>query len=383
MSARGTVIKRGQTYSVVLDLGRDADNKRIRQWHSGFTSEKAAEKARTALLKSLDDGAYVAPSSESVAAYLDRWLAAMPVTVRPSTASLYRTLVEAYVKPRLGQGRLADLSAPALNAFYADLLTSGRRRGAVAAPLSATSVHNVHRVVHRALADAVRWGLLARNVADFADPPKTSTPEARVWGTEQLRAFLVAVEADRLAGLWRLAAMTGMRRGELVGLRWADIDLEAGRVKVAQVATMVGASVRYGEPKTRTSRRSIALDAGTLTALKGHRKRQLEERLAWGTAWTDTGLVFTHEDGRALMPPHVTRIFGRLVAAAGLPELTLHGLRHSHITALLRAGQPIRVVSARAGHSSPAITLGVYAHVLPGDDEAAAVAAAKALGESF
>ena len=382
MSARGTVIKRGQAYSVVLDLGRNADNKRIRQWHSGFTSEKAAEKARTALLKSLDDGAYVAPSSESVAAYLDRWLAAVRVTVRSSTAALYRTLVVAYVKPRLGQLRLEDLSAPALNAFYADLLTSGRRRGGIAAPLSATSVHNVHRVVHRALADAVRWGVLPRNVADFADPPKTSTPEARAWGAEQVRAFLVAVDSDRLSALWRLAAMTGMRRGELVGLRWADVDLETERVNVAQVATMVGASVRYGEPKTRTSRRSIALDAGTVTALKTHRKRQLEERLAWGTAWADTGLVFTHEDGRALMPPHVTRMFGRLVTAAGLPELTLHGLRHSHITALLRAGQPIRVVSARAGHSSPAITLGVYAHVLPGDDEAAALAAANAVAEA-
>jgi integrase len=176
--------------------------------------------------------------------------------------------------------------------------------------------------------------------------------------------------------------MTGMRRGELLGLRWADVDLETERVNVAQVATMVGASVSYGEPKTRTSRRSIALDAGTVTALKAHRKRQLEERLAWGAAWADTGLVFTHEDGRALMPPHVTRMFGRLVAATGLPELTLHGLRHSHITALLRAGQPIRVVSARAGHSSPAITLGVYAHVLPGDDEAAALAAANALAEA-
>lgn len=382
MSARGTVVRRGKKWSVVLDLGV-VNGKRVRKWHSGFTSEKAAEKARTALLKSLDDGTYVAPSSESVAAYFDRWLAAMPVTVRPSTASLYRTLVEAYVKPRLGQGRLEDLSAPALNAFYADLLTSGRRRGAVAAPLSATSVRNVHRVVHRALADAVRWGVRPRNVADFADPPKTSTPEARVWGSEHQRAFLVAVEADRLAGLWRLAAMTGMRREELVGLRWADVDLGAGLVNVAQVATMVGANVHYGEPKTRKSRRSIALDPRTLAALKAHRKRQLEERLAWGTGWNDTGLVFTHEDGRALRPPHVTRMFGRLVAAAGLPELTFHGLRHSHLTTLLREGQPVHVVSARAGHSSPAITLSIYAHVLPGDDEAAAIAAAKALGENF
>ena len=158
-----------------------------------------------------------------------------------------------------------------------------RRRGGVAAPLSATSVHNLHRVVHRALADACRWDLLARNVADFAEPPKTSTPEARASGAEQLRAFLVAIESDRLAALRRLAAMTGMRRGELVGLRWAAVDLEAGCVNVVQVTTMVGTSVSYGEPRTRTSRRSIALDAGTTTALKAHRKRQLEERLAWGT----------------------------------------------------------------------------------------------------
>jgi len=172
-----------------------------------------------------------------------------------------------------------------------------------------------------------------------------------------------------------------MRRGELCGLRSSDVDIEAERVIVAQVATMVGTKVRYGEPKTKTSRRPIALDPATVSALMAHRKRQLEERLAWGNGWTDTGLVFTHADGRALFPPHVTRMFGRLVTTAGLPGLTLHGLRHSHITALLRAGQPVRVVSARAGHSSPAVTLGIYAHVLPGDDEAAAIAAAKALGE--
>ncbi len=144
---------------------------------------------------------------------------------------------------------------------------------------------------------------------------------------------------------------------------------------------MVGSKVTFAEPKTTASRRSIALDPSTVAALKTHRAGQAAERLAWGEAWTDYGLVFTREDGSPLQPATLTRTFARLADELGMPSLSLHGLRHSHVTALLRGGQPLRVVSARAGHSSPAVTLSVYAHVLPGDDEAAATAAASLFGD--
>lgn len=380
MTARGSVIRRGDKWSVVLDLGLGPDRKRRREWHSGFVSEKTAERARTSLLKALDDGTHVAPSKDSVGDFLERWLPAMRVTVRPSTAALYQTLVRAYVIPAIGSLKLSELSPVHLNTLYGELLEGGSKhrdgRG-----MSAKSVRNIHGVIHRALADALRWGDVPRNVADLADPPKVPHKEAPVWSAKQLRAFLDLTEADRLGALWRLAAMTGMRRGELCGLRWQDVDLDGASVTVSQVAVMVGSELRYAEPKTKTSRRAIAIDPGTVGSLRLHCERQLKERSAFGLACKDTGLVFTREDGSGLKPATVTRMFNKIVEHEGLDLLTVHGLRHSHITALLRAGQPVRVVSGRAGHSSPAITLGVYAHVLPGDDAAAAAAAARAIGE--
>ncbi len=361
----------------MLDLGRGPDGKRRREWHSGYKSPKEAEKARTALLKALDDGSRVAPNKDTVGAFLASWVPAVRATVRPTTAQLYETLVNAYVIPALGDVKLTELSPEHLNAFYASLRESGSRQSGRG--LAPKTIRNIHGVVFRALRDAVRWHKVAYNAAANADPPKVPHKEATAWSGEATGAFLRAVESDRLTALWRLAAMTGLRRGELCGLRWQDVDLDASRVTVVQVAAMVDSQLIFAEPKTANSRRSVAIDPETAAVLRGPRTRQREERIAWGPAWTDSGLVFTHEDGTALRPATVTRMFGQLVRRAGLPPLTLHGLRHSHITALLRVGQPVRVVSARAGHFSPGFTLSTYAHVMPGDDEAAAAAAVAAL----
>jgi integrase len=359
-------------------LGYDATGKRLREWHHGFKTEKEAEKARTRLLREMDEGTYARPSKETFGAFLATWERSISTTVRPTTAQLYRTTTKAYILPRLGTVKLADLTPAILNAFYADLLKTGKRQSP--GGLAPKTVRNVHVVIHRALSDAVRWGVVVRNVADLADPPRVPKDEAAAWAEETIRAFLDAAEDDRLFALWRLAALTGMRREEVCGLRWSDVDFDNQRLRVGQVTTIVGSTLQVAEPKTNRSRRTIALDAGTVDALRIWRAHQLDEATAWGSAWKETGLVFTREDGRALHPATITRYFGRLVSKAGLPSLTLHGLRHSHITSLLRARQPIQVVSARAGHSSPAVTLNLYSHVMPGDDEAAAEAAVQAIG---
>jgi integrase len=160
--------------------------------------------------------------------------------------------------------------------------------------------------------------------------------------------------------MWRLAATTGMRRAEIAALSWADVDLEGGLVTL------------WRDPKTRTSKRTISVDVGTVAAMRAHRARQATERLAAGSLWLESGAVFTMEDGRAVATDYLTPVFGRKVIEAGLPVITLHGLRHAYATMLLRAGEPIRVVSQRIGHATPNITLAVYAHVLPGDDSRAA-----------
>lgn len=208
-AARGTVIKRGSSWSVVLDMGRDADGKRIRKWHAGYPTKKAAEEARTELLGHVDKGEYVAPNRLTVKEFAEtQWLPSIEALVaggrmKPSTASSYRIQVNSYVIPGIGSVLLRDLSGPMLNKLYAKLLTSGRLRVAEggSAGLSPTSVHLVHVTIHRMLKDAVRWNLVPRNMADLADPPRPRKPGEEtmtVWSPEQLRTFLESVDDDRL-----------------------------------------------------------------------------------------------------------------------------------------------------------------------------------------
>jgi integrase len=248
------------------------------------------------------------------------------------------------------------------------------------AHLDPRTVNYVHTIVHRAFKDAVRWSRLARNPADAADPPRGGQKSDGVhsWDAATLREFLAASSAsgDRLHPLWVLLATTGMRRGEALGLRRSDVDLDAGRLRVVQTIIQVRSKVTIGEPKTARGRRPIALDGGTVAVLREHRQRSLEERMLVGPAFEDRGLVFHHPDGSCLKPDAVSAAFVRRVCAAGLPRLTLKGLRHTWATLALERGIHPRVVQERLGHSTIAITLGIYSHVAPTlHDEAAQLVA--------
>jgi len=371
---RGSVIKRGNSYSVVLDLGRGQDGKRIRKWHSGYRTKKDAERARVELLAALGQGAYVEPAKLAVATFLrEQWLPGLRSQVRPGTWAEHHSKVEVHLASALGGVPLQRLTPGHLNTLYADLLERG---------LSARTVLHVHATIRRALADATRWGLVPRNVALLASPPRPGRPELQVWTAAELRAFLAAVESDRLYALWLLAASTGMRRGELLGLQWPDVDLGRSRVAVRRSLVTVGHQVIVSEPKTAKGRRSVALDPATVAGLKAWRKHQTAERLAWGPAWTDSGLVFTREDGRPLHPREVTRAFTRHVLAADLPIIRLHDLRHTHATLALAAGVHPKVVQERLGHANIAITLDTYSHAVPAlEEEAARTVAALVFGQ--
>jgi integrase len=242
--------------------------------------------------------------------------------------------------------------------------------------LDRRTVNYVHTILHRALKDAVRWGRLARNPADAADPPRAGQKSDGVlaWDAETLRVFLAhsRESGDRLHTLWVLLATTGMRRGEAIGLRWKDVDLDKGRLRVVQTITQIRSQIAVGEPKTTQGRRSIALDSGTIAALRQHRKAMLEERMLVGPDFSDEGLVFHEPDGSRLRPNAVSARFVRRVGQHGLPGLTVHGLRHTWATLALEQGIHPRVVQERLGHSTIAITLGIYSHVSPTlHDEAA------------
>ena len=252
--------------------------------------------------------------------------------------------------------------------------------------LDPRTVNYVHTILHRAFKDAVRWGRLVRSPADAADPPRGGQKSDGVhsWDAVTLRSFLVASadSGDRLRALWVLLATTGMRRGEALGVRWSDLELDTGRLRVVQTVIQVRSKVTIGEPKTARGRRPIALDAGTVAVLREHRRRSLEERLLVASGFKDRGLVFHRPDGSWLKPDSVSAAFVRRVAAAGLPPLTLKGLRHTWATLALERGIHPRVVQERLGHSTIAITLGIYSHVAPTlHDEAAELVSRMILGK--
>jgi integrase len=347
---------------------------RRRAIKGGFATRKDCEAALAKVLAALEAQSFTPPTKVTVKQFLTaEWLPTVKGSLRPTTYASYVMLTREHILPRLGLLQLQKLTPAAINALYAELLEQGRVHGE--GGLSASSVCRVHAVLHKACRDAVRWGRLASNPVACADPPKSAGDghdKLRVWNAEQLAAFLAAVEDDRLFALWRLLAATGMRRGEALGLGWEDVDMEGGSVTIRRAWIPVNGVAQFSEPKSRRSRRTIALDAATLEALQAHAARQADEQCRWREDLAEENLVFTRPDGRPLVPWMVSKTFREHSRAAMLPLIPLHGLRQSYATLALSSGVNPRIVSARLGHATVALTLDVYSHVLPEADRQAA-----------
>jgi integrase len=364
---------RGKSWCYVVDAGTDpATAKRRQIKRRGFRTRDEAEAALSERMAELRGGRYVVPSRLTLAAYLvDRWLPARTAALRPSTFTSYRQVIETHVLPHLGAVVLQQIDAATLEAFYGRLLVGGRKVAGTSQALSAKTVRNAAGILSKALADAVKWRLLPHNPARDAELPRNEAPEMQAWTGTETRTFLAHVESSRLAPLWRLALATGMRRGELLGLQWRDVDLAAGVLAVARARVMAGI-VTEGRPKTKAGVRRVAIDPATMVALRAWKRAQTEERLHAGPAWSDTGYVFTNELGEPLHPLAVTRAWSRAVMTAGVPLIRLHDARHTAATLMLAAGAPVKLVSQRLGHADIAVTLRVYTHVTAQDDEEAA-----------
>ena len=379
MSRTGSIKRSGSTWGFVLDIGR-SNGRRQQVRKRGFRTRKDAQTALNDALAELQHGTYVRPRRITLESYLDDWLASLAIAGRrPTTIAGYRRLIRIHVKPALGRHGASSRSPRSTSIAST---RSSRRPGAPADGARCRRARSARRTccIGKALGDAERKGLLQRNVARLASPPSASSarsPEMKVWTPEQLRTFLDFVATDSHGSMLRLAALTGLRRAELCGLRWQDVDLDSARLVVRQAITTVDHEPTVGDVKSTRSRRVIDLDPVTVNVLRAQRKHQLEERLLGGAEWVDSGLVFSMPDGRGWHPDVITRAFARLVERSGLPRIRLHDLRHSHATHLLAAGTNVRVTSERLGHASVAFTLDVYGHVLPGQqaDAAAAVAA--------
>jgi integrase len=351
-----------------FDLGPDplTGRRRIRA-KRGFVTRREAAQALREALSAHERGRSVRHNRKTVAEFLDEWHAAVRPGVRPSTWVNYRAYLDSYVMPIIGPTSLQELTPVRLNLLYAHLLEQGRVRGD--GGLAPKTVQNIHRMLHRALRDAVRWDLLPRNVAEDADPPRVSRPKPTVWTPQQLGAFVDHVRSDRFYALWLLAATTGLRRGELAGLRRGDVDLHHGVVSPTVTRVVVDGRVQESETKTAAGERVIALDPATLEALSSYITDWEEARRLLGQP---TQLLFVWPDGRPLHPDTITALFHKHCQAAGLPKIRLHDVRHSYATAALKNGVPAKVISERLGHANAAFTLQTYTHVTPGMDRAAA-----------
>jgi integrase len=359
----GTVERYGRGWRYRAQVGVDPATGR-RRWATkgGFATQKAARTALHTVLSDADDGLVVKRSRLTLGEYLDEWLAGARVDLKPTTIAAYGRAIDK-LKLQLGRVRLQDLTTLAVERAYHDLTKQG---------LAPKTVRNTHMVLRRALADAERLGLIVRNPAASARPPASVHTEQSTWTAAELNTFLVSVSNHRLFASFVLSATTGLRRGELLGLRWRDLDLAAGRLKVRHTITTVDGRPIESTTKTNKSRRLVALDAVTVAVLERHAEDQEAERLSAGSAWRETGLVFTEADGAALNPDLYSKLFTRLVGQANVPSIRLHDLRHTHATLALEAGVHPKIVSDRLGHATVGITLDLYSHVSPSLDEAAA-----------
>ncbi len=324
----------------------------------GKTRKEAADKLAKVLSDRIE-GIDYDDENMTVGEYLDRWLkGSVQGSVRQSTYDRDVNLVDNHLKPALGRIKLKKLSAAHVQHFYRDRLDSG---------LSASTVHKMHAILHKALARAVAWHMVPRNVTDAVEPPRPAPKEMRPLSPAEARRFLDAARGERFEALYVLAITTGMRQGELLALRWQDVDLKNGTLSVRRTLTRDGGRVIIGEPKTKKSRRSISLTPRAVEALGAHLERQLREIEILGDRYEDRGLLFATDTGGPVNPSNLRRrSFAPLLKKAKLPHVRFHDLRHTCATLLLSKGTHPKFVQELLGHATVAITLDTYSHAVPG-----------------
>lgn len=359
--ARGSIRKHdrdsGVRYEVVVDLGADPVTGRRRQRTKSFKTKREAQAALTAWLAEVDKGTVVDRSTQTVAEMMQYWLDTHARSrLRAKTVFDYEHTIARHIIPTLGSLPVQKLTPERLQTFYSDKLAEG---------CGVRTIRLCHLHINQALKQAVKMGLISRNVASLVTQPQSAPREMRVWDTAQAQAFLAVAHKSTYGPIWMLALATGMRRGELLGLRWQDIDMERRVLYIRQTVGSLHGRPEFKPPKTRSSRRMVPLQDAVIAALKEHRRRQNERRLELGEVWQDHDLVFAAANGGPINPDNVGRDFQRLVKLAGVPMIRIHDQRHTHVTLALQAGANIKAVSEAIGHADVAITLRTYTHVMP------------------
>lgn len=365
---KGHVRKRPSgSWAYVLELGRDGNGKRRQQWKSGFRTKREAQQELTAALHALKTGTYVEAHQITVSQFLDRWLEHAAHQVSTKSLESYESIVRLHLRPRLGHLKLDQLRPLHIEA-YQNASLSGV--GGLVRPLAAKTVQMHHRVLSLALKQAVRWQLLPRNPAEAVEAPRPERRPMQALPAAELGRIIQEARSTRFYMGILLAISTGLRRGEVLGLRWSDVDLERRRISVSQAVQRQGAENAFVQPKSERSRRTVELPPFLVEELRRHKADQAQRRLLLGPDWKDHGLVVDSGDGAPFHPVSLTNAFARIVRRLGI-RARLHDCRHSFATLLLLNGVHPKIVSEILGHSSTAVTMDVYSHVLPGMQEPA------------
>ncbi|NME98843.1 site-specific integrase [Aneurinibacillus aneurinilyticus] len=356
---KGYFRKRGSKWSFSIDIGRNPETgKRKQKTVSGFKTKKEAEKVCAELIAQIENGSYVNASSDTFGPFILNYMETVAKQeTRPSTYYSQLSVVKNHLVPELGRVKLKDLSPIHLQKFYNMKLKEG---------LSNNYVRKMHGVINKALNTALKWGMISKNPGSLVKPPRANKRDIHVWSMEQANHFLEFMKGKRNYIVFVLAIYTGMRRGEILALRWQDCNLDEGKLSVRQ--TLYGTGIdqlQFRETKTKAARRVISLPPFVVNCLKKHKTEQNEQKLRLGNAYKSLDLVVATPLGTPVEPNTMNDYFQKQTKHAGLPVIRFHDLRHTHATILLRMGENPKLVSERLGHASVTITLDTYSHVLP------------------
>lgn len=359
--------KKGYTYSVTIELGKDPlTGKRKQTTKRGFETKKKAERYANEIENQVNKGTYIVDSKMALSEYLYQWLdLSAKRKVRETTLANYKRAIEYRIIPVLGHVNLCDLKVTHCEKFINHLIEE---------KLSERYIEYIYTVLYGALEKATDWELILKNPLRKVDIPRGRRRKYVTWTKEELNRFLHHAEfGDNIYYyVFLTAAYTGLRRGELLGLQWPDIDFIDERINVERTLIYDDQGFRFGPLKTVSSQRSIKIDRFLLSELTKYRKKQKEFKLKLGQAYQDQNLVFARHDGNPIYPRTLTTIFNRIIKQANVPKIRIHDIRHTHATLMLEAGASLKEVQERLGHSSIKTTGDIYAHVTPRMEEQSA-----------
>jgi integrase len=352
---RGSVKKDGTNWYYVLDLGKNEKGLRKQKKKRGFKTKKEAEKALVEAINAINTGSYIEPSKMTYQEYVEQWFGTKKHSICSQSVKVYDNCLRKRILPILGKYALSKVTILLIQSFIDSLKEEG---------LSNSTIKKYLEIIRNSLEHAVDFNLIPTNPAIKVKLPKSNRKEMKVWNREESNRFLDKAKYDPCFIVFQLALSTGMRQGEILGLRWKDINLEKGILNIQQTLSQDGKTFIAGA-KTKSSIRAVNLSGSTLKHLRERRINIAKDKLKYGPLYIDNDLIASTQHGTPLNPANIRRSFGRIIKQANLPKIRFHDLRHTHATLLLSQGVNIKVISERLGHSNIKVTLDTYSHVLP------------------